>query len=1110
MALPSGTVTFLFSDIAGSTRLLEELGAETYASALARHRHVLREAFSRNGGREVDTQGDAFFVAFQSAHEAVHAALQAQRELSELSWPGGVPLRVRIGLHTGEALLGTDGYVGYDVHRAKRICDAGHGGQILLSQTTADLIAASFALKDLGVHRLKDLSEPQRLYQLHDESLPSEFPPVRSLAPVRSNLPFHRSTFVGREREIHRVEALLGESAIVTLIGPGGSGKTRLAIEAARSVGRPDGVVLAELAPVCDAALVPHAVAQALDIKEERGRPLAATIRDALRTNELLVVLDNCEHVLGACASLADSVLRACAGVQILATSREPLGVEGEVTLRVPPLTLPTVEESDPARSEAVRLFIERARAARPEFTPDPGDLETIAHICARLDGIALAIELAAARIRVIPLDEISRRLDDRLNLLTHGTRTAAPRHRTLRGLLGWSHDLLDAQERIVFRNLAVFAGGFTLEALEAVCPADGIAKEDVFEIVSRLADKSLVVPAESQGRARFDTLETIREYARERLVDAGELDHVAGRHLEWCVSFANARNPGHDQRAMGELREEHGNIRAALSWSMGAAPEAGLRLAIAASPLWLLEGHFREGRRWLLTLDGAATGGPPHLRAEARVLAGRAAGIQGDLDEARALFEEAREVAGASGLGVFEASSLIGLGQVLQEEGKPEEALDPLQRALAIIRAENVENDPKVGAVFRWCLFALANSFLRVGTLPEARELFEEILLSARFTHDDHDLARGLTGLGNVERRNGGDLIRARDLLTEALTILRALGDRNCSTIALHGLADVAVAERDYERAEKLLGEEARLHAELEQNADIISCFEKAAKCSHARGLADRAATLAAFAATLRRASGRPQEDGGELAPLISTLRGALGDVGFDRASRAGSELTTPQALGLLAGEAGPPTAPKETAVEEPPAKRGTFRREGDVWSLEFEGKTVKLRNTKGLAYLARVLSTPWEDVHVLELVASAISSSQARVTREDSLTSQAMPDEILDAEARSSYRRRLDDLRDEIEEAESWSDVERAERAREEMNAVLEHLNAALGLGGRSRKVADEAERARKAVYMRLRQTIGKLKVEHPALGRHLERAVRTGYFCSYAPDRPTSWRL
>jgi class 3 adenylate cyclase len=464
-ALPTGTVTFLFTDIEGSTALLQRLGDRRYAEILDEHRRLLRDAFEEGNGREIDTQGDAFLVAFSRARDAVATAVVAQRALMKHPWPDGASLQVRMGLHTGEPISNADRYVGLDVHRAARIGAAGHGGQILLSDAVSGLVARDLppgvSLRDLRTHRLKDLKEPEHLFQVIHPDLGVNFPPLKSLDVLPNNLPRQLTSFIGRDREMAEVKTLLATTSLLTLTGAGGSGKTRLALQVATDLLEhyPDGVWLAQLAPLSEPTLIPKAVASAVGIPEQPGRPLTEAVLHYLQPRTPLLLLDNCEHLLEACAQLADALLQACPNLRILATGREPLGITGELTYRVPSLSLPDLKRLPSLETltqyEAVRLFVERAAFSKPGFRITTSNAAGVAKVTHRLDGIPLAIELAAARVKALPVDVIATRLDDQFRLLTGGSRTGLPRHQTLRATLDWSYNLLSEDERTLLRRLS-------------------------------------------------------------------------------------------------------------------------------------------------------------------------------------------------------------------------------------------------------------------------------------------------------------------------------------------------------------------------------------------------------------------------------------------------------------------------------------------------------------------------------------------------------------------------------------------------------------------------------------------------------------------------------
>ena len=524
------TLTFLFTDIEGSTALLARLGAESYARALGEHHAIVRGALADHGGTEEGTRGDSFFATFTSLSACVAAALEMQRQLADQEWPAGEQLRVRMGVHIGEVAKESIGLVGYEVHRAARIGTVAHGGQVLLSSAAAGLVKDSLppdaALRDLGTHRLKDLGRPETLFQLEAPGLRDQFPPLRSLdnPELPNNLPTSLSPFIGRNKEVREVVGLLRTARLVTLTGAGGSGKTRLALQAAAELldGSGDGVWLVELAPISDPEHVARTVVDALEIRSGADREDRGTLLHTLKDQRCLVVLDNCEHLVDEVATLADLIGRSCPKVSILATSREPLGVDGEEVYRVRSLTLPprVVEGAeDLLGAESVDLFVARARSLDKGFGVSDENAALVGAICRRLDGIPLAIELAAARLSSMSIQHLHDRLDSRFRLLTRGSRNALPRQQTLAATVTWSYDLLAEPEREVLRRLAVFVDGFTLEAAEAVCATGAVDRFDVGDILGSLVNKSMVFAERTDTSLRYGILETIRQFAAEQLL---------------------------------------------------------------------------------------------------------------------------------------------------------------------------------------------------------------------------------------------------------------------------------------------------------------------------------------------------------------------------------------------------------------------------------------------------------------------------------------------------------------------------------------------------------------------------------------------------------------
>ena len=614
ISYPTGTVTFLFTDIEGSTKLARE-HPEAWEAARARHHEILGQAIAANQGVVFQVIGDAFCAAFHRAGDALKAAYEAQGRLQAEPW-GETPIRVRIGIHTGEAEAHDGEYRGYlTLSLTQRLMSAGHGGQVLISSAAEQLLRGQLPkevrLRDRGRQSFRDVPEPVRVFQVTAPDLQAEFPPLRTVPSHPNNLPAQLTSFVGREKELEDIQRLLSDTPILTLIGPGGTGKTRLSIQVASALldRFPDGLWLVELAPILDPLLVPRVTAMTMGLRDEPQRPVIDMLCDYLREKQMLLILDNCEHLVEASAHLADRILHAAPDVRILASSREALGIGGEVTYRVPSLGLPDPGKLPSFESlsqyEAVKLFIDRARSAIPSFSVTNENAPAVAQICHRLDGIPLAIELAAAKIRVLGVEQIARRLDDRFRLLTGGSRTALERHQTLRAAIDWSYNLLPTAEQVLFRRLSVFVGGWTLEAAESVCAAEALRSNEVLSVLEQLINKSLVSMEEAQAEPRYSMLETIRQYANEKLVEAGESDALRDRHLEYFLELAETAEP-HLVRPeqvewLAKLDADYENIRLALEWALSQdSAESSLRLCAALGGFWSIRCYWQEGISWL------------------------------------------------------------------------------------------------------------------------------------------------------------------------------------------------------------------------------------------------------------------------------------------------------------------------------------------------------------------------------------------------------------------------------------------------------------------------------------------------------------------------------
>jgi predicted ATPase/class 3 adenylate cyclase len=716
--LPSGTVTFLFTDVEGSTRL-QERHPEAYRSAIDRHHAILSGAVERHCGSVFETVGDAVYAAFASPRDAVAAALSAQLELHEASCGEAGPLRVRMGLHTGEVERRGDHYLGAALYRCARLTDAAHGGQVLLSAATAELVRealpADAGLRALGEHRLKDLQRPERVFQLVAPGLAADFPALRTLESFPNNLPVQPTPLIGRAREVATARGLLQhpDTRMLTLTGPGGVGKTRLGLQIAADALRefPDGTFVVDLAAVISADVVIPSIAKTLRVQEAVDRPIPDSLKDYLHDRRLLLVLDNFEHVLAAAVQVAD-LLSACPRVKALVTSRAALHLRGERQFPVPPLALPDRSRREPLdqlmRYEAIQLFVQRAQAAKPEFAGSDQNAHAIAEICHRLDGLPLALELAAARVNVFPPDALLERLDRRLSVLTSGPRDLPARQQTLRHAIAWSYDLLSPDEQMLFRRLGVFAGGCTPTAAGAVVgggePDPALA---VIDGIASLVDKSLLRQEDRAGELCFRMLETIREYALECLSATGEAERLQQAHAAYYLAFAERAEPGllggwRQAEWLDRLTEDQDNLRAALAWFARHGPaEDGLRLAAALRRFWRARGNLTEGREHMAALL-ALPAAEPRGRARAKALhaAGLFASGQGDYVEARRSLEESldiyRRLGDAHGIGW----ALVALGILARYEGDHVAAKSRLEESLALVtQVGDTEPGPVAGA---------------------------------------------------------------------------------------------------------------------------------------------------------------------------------------------------------------------------------------------------------------------------------------------------------------------------------------------------------------------------------------------------------------------------
>ncbi|MCW3052173.1 MAG: hypothetical protein JWN14_1343 [Chthonomonadales bacterium] len=843
MSLPSGNVTFLFTDIEGSTRLWEQ-HPEAMRVALARHDALLHEAIESHQGTVIKTIGDAFCAVFARAVEATQAALVAQRMLEQEDWGAIRQMRVRMALHSGVADERGGDYYGPPLNRIARLLAIGHGGQVLLSEAIQTQIGAdlpeSVSLRDQGVHQLRDLQQPEHVWQLLHPELPADFPPLRSLDVLRNNLPLQTTSFIGRDKELADVRALLGRTRMLTLTGSGGTGKSRLSLQVAADhlEEESDGVWLVELAPLSDPTLVVQTVAAVLSVREEAGTPLLRTLADALKPKKLLLILDNCEHLLSAAALLADTLLKACPQVTILASSREGLGVSGEQTYRIPSLELPPAPGTAHAlppdaraafRFDSVRLFADRAALVKADFLLTDANAPAVASLCYRLDGIPLALELAAARVRAMAVEQIEARLNDRFRLLIGGSRTALPRQQTLRALIDWSYDLLNETEQKMLCRLAVFTGGWTLEAAEEVCGDDTIEAWEVLDLLTALVDKSLVVYEEHQDQSRYRLLETVKQYARERLMESGQSEAGYLRHRDYFLDLAQtakAHITGSEQGYwFQKLESEHDNLRAALDFCQSSpeGAEPGLKMGSALQEFWWTHSHLREGRERLKALLARPEAQAPTLaRAGALNGAGVLAFFQGDYVEAKPLYAQSmalyRERKYARGI----ANAGNNLGNILLVQGDTAAAQAVYEEALVSYQ----ELNDRAGMMHAVC--NLGNVAYMQSDYEAAHPLYTQGLALAREVGNTQGIGNMLFNLGSLAHMQQ-DNATAKPLFEEALTMMRQQGNKTGMASALSTLATIAVERADDPAAHAFTKEGLTLCLEIrslyEGLANLTAC---------------------------------------------------------------------------------------------------------------------------------------------------------------------------------------------------------------------------------------------------------------------------------------------
>jgi len=951
MTLPSGTVTFLFTDIEGSTKLAQEHPDEMPA-LLARHQEILHQAIQSQNGYVFQIIGDAFCAAFHSATDALNAALEAQQVLQSEAWTPA-SIKVRMGIHTGGAQLTDEKlYSGYTtLALTQRIMSAGHGGQILISGATRELVRdglpADTELLDLGEKRLKDLLRPEHLYQLIISGLITTFPPLKTLDSFPNNLPVQLTSFIGRENEIAEVKQELDEYRLVTLTGSGGTGKTRLSLQvAAELLEKFDhGVWLVELAPLTDPELIPQTILSAIGIKEQPGKPPLELLKEYLHEKKILLLLDNCEHLISASAQVVNTLLRAAPEIKVLASSREALGVKGEASYPVQSLSLPDIKQlpviEQLSKYEAVRLFADRALLVAPHFVLDKDNASFIAQICHRLDGIPLAIELAAARVKVLSVDQISKRLDDRFRLLVGGARTVLPRQQTLRALIDWSYDLLSEPERLLLRRLSVFVGGWTLEAAEAVCSGDGIDTFDVLDHLAQLVNKSLVIVDEHarSGETRYRMLETIRQYAREKLLDAGSGEIIRDKHLVYFVKLTEQAEPElyHSNQLfwLNKLDDELDNFRMALEWALATDVESGLRIASLPWRFWDSRGYIHECGGWLsqfLEQYKIFNG----LHALALAIYSLILFRKGNFIDTIKVAEQSLDMARTLSDKSMEALSLSLLGLYTQLQGNVEEGIPLLEQGLVLHRA--LGNKIRQANTLEWLSYDHTNLDRAIAFAVESLSLYRELgdltgmanalvvlarltLWSGDFSSPASYLEEALTitqRLGDREGKLGvlatsgmlafwqGDHQRSLMYFEEALAISEETGDHYSSSWIHVRMAHVFLRQGEDQRARMQLADSIEKASAANFMIVLVYAIEGLASLNVDQGRYQPAIQLYAWADAMREKIGdrRPPVEKNSIAEEFDIIHSQVDDAAFDKLWENGTMLSLEQAIALALEE--------------------------------------------------------------------------------------------------------------------------------------------------------------------------------------------------------------
>ena len=833
---PTGNVTFLFTDIEGSTRLSQEF-PDLYPDALKRHNTILQEAVDSNNGFVFKTIGDAFCCAFGSPEGAVKAAADSQIKLNSEDI-GDFKLKIRMGIHTGNAEWSGSDYMGYiTLARTQRVMSAAYGGQIIISNDTYEIVKHSFlpggnmniSFRDFGERRLKDLIEPLRLFQINSPELQTEFPPLKTLDARPNNIPIQLTSFIGRENEIRDIKSILKSSKLLTLAGAGGTGKTRLSLQVGADMidDFENGVFITELANVTDPFLITETVLDSLKVKTDPGTYPDEKLESFLEKKEMLLILDNCEHLISRCSELADKLLKKCSRLKIIATSREVLKCQGEHVYRVPSLSSPDPSLSESpeklTRYASVRLFIERALSVNQNFRVNNDNLPALSEICFRLDGIPLAIELAAARTKTMSVEKINERLDNCFNLLVGGNRTSLPRQQTLKALIGWSYDLLSEKEKVLWSRLSVFKGGWKLESAEEICSDELLLKEEVMVVLSQLVEKSIIVYDHSLER--YSILETIKQFGEGKLNEAGETEKLFSRHLDFFILLAKDHsNVFSGKEAPDWLKmadAEHSNFISAIEWSSknGKAEKAAV-LSEEINMFWEIRGHYFEGIRIMESLFEVTSGINPESLSNMYLNTGHLYRAQGNYENAMKYFDKCIAIK-------RDLKNDRGIILVLQSLANVEAGYGNFSRAQKLFEESleiSLRIDFESGIAF--ALNNLGNIELIRGNIQKAEKLISESLAINRSSGNKHRIAFSLDSIGNVMTEKGS-LEEAQKYLEESLELTREVGDKSGITYALTNLSSIAFRRGNIEQAQNYTEESLKMRIELgDKNGIAYSLF--------------------------------------------------------------------------------------------------------------------------------------------------------------------------------------------------------------------------------------------------------------------------------------------